>query len=102
MNPADVKTIIDTAAAQSDRWLFIALLVIGLIAIWMFSRYFIGELRLSESKHDELNKFVRNEHSELVRKCVTALDANTRVIVKVANQIRGEAPDAAFSITPTK
>ena len=88
MNPADVKTIIDTASGQSDRWLFIALLVIGMFAIWMFAKYFIAELKVRDAKHDELNKFVRDEHSILVSKCTSALEANTRVIDRLAENAR--------------
>lgn len=86
MNPTDVKGIIDNAAAQSDRWLFIALLVIGLLAIWMFAKYFTNELKVRDVKYDELNKFVRDEHSQLVQKCTTALEANTRLIERVVER----------------
>ena len=95
MNPADIKTIVDTAAGQSDRWLFIALIVIGLFAIWMFAKYFISELKVRDVKHDELNKFVRDEHSELVAKCTIALAANTRVIERLTDQ-RDEVTERTY------
>lgn len=86
MNPTDIKGIIDNAASQSDRWLFIALLVIGLLAIYVLARYFTGQISSLATKHDELNKFVRDELGEVVGKCTDALNANTRVLEKITKQ----------------
>jgi len=45
MPPLDetLKTI-DHASRQDDRWMFIALLVIGLITIWFLARYFMRQV----------------------------------------------------------
>lgn len=80
MNPTDVKSVIDTASQQSDRWLFVALLVIGMLAIYMLAKYFTGQISSLAAKHDELNKFVRDEHSQLVAKCTSALEENTKAL----------------------
>ena len=80
MNPADVKSIIDTASSQSDRWLFIALLVIGLIVVWALFRYFTAELEKVTTQLDELNKFVRDEQNIVIGKCTAALEHNTRTL----------------------
>lgn len=82
MNPTDVKNVIDTAAQQNDRWLFVALLVIGMLAIYALAKYFTGQISSLASKHDELNKFVRDEHSQLVARCTSALEENTKVLEK--------------------
>ena len=92
-NPSmtEIKTLVDHASTQSDRWLFIALLVIGLFAIWMLGKYFTrriesGELKhdarmaAAEAKYDVLNTFVRNELTTLIVKNTTALESHTRFI----------------------
>ncbi len=45
MPPLDdtLKTI-DHASRQDDRWLFLPLLVIGLITIWFLARYFMRQV----------------------------------------------------------
>lgn len=80
MNPIDVKSTIDMASTQSDRWLFIALLVIGLIVVWGLFRYFTAELEKVTTQLNELNKFVRDEQSEVIGKCTAALEHNTRTL----------------------
>jgi len=83
MNPTDVKSIIDTASSQSDRWLFIALLVIGLIVVWGLFRYFTAELAKVTTQLNELNKFVRDEQSDVIGKCTAALEHNSRPLEKM-------------------
>ena len=80
MNPTDIKSAIDTASQQSDRWLFVALLVIGMLAIYALARYFTKQISSLKEKHDDLNKFVRHEHSQLVAKCTSALEENTKAL----------------------
>lgn len=40
------------AAGQSDRWLFVALLIIGLAAIGVLFRYFTGRLDILQDRMD--------------------------------------------------
>jgi hypothetical protein len=91
----ELKTLVDTASTQSDRWLFIALLAIGMCAIWMFAKYFIAELKTRDVKYDELNKFVRDDLSQLVNKCTSALEANTQVIERLSKR-RDDNGDFTF------
>ena len=93
----ELKTLVDHASAQSDRWLFIALLIIGIIVVWGLFKYFTAQIAEGRGaqdklglKLDELNKFVRDEHSQLVGKCTDALNANTRVIERLG---RGSAAE---------
>lgn len=92
----DLKTLVDHASTQSDRWLFIALLVIGLLAIWMLVKYFTRQISSLAGKHDELNKFVRDEHSQLVGKCTDALNANTRVIERLQRREPDEVAERTY------
>lgn len=83
MNPTDLKTVIDTASQQNDRWLFIALLVIGLLAMWMLAKYFTGQISSLATKHDELNKFVRDELTKIVAETEAAITANTTALREI-------------------
>ena len=52
------STMLETishAAAQSDRWLFVALLVIGISAIGILFRYFPARLDTLQDRMDEQN-----------------------------------------------
>ena len=46
---------ISHAAAQSDRWLFVALLVIGISAIGILFRYFTARLDTLQDRMDKQN-----------------------------------------------
>ena len=35
---------VDHAAHQDDRWLFVALLVVGMVTIYFLTRYFMREI----------------------------------------------------------
>jgi hypothetical protein len=56
------ETVIETAnyvAHQSDRWLFVALLVIGLMCIGVLFRYFTGRLDGLQGRMDaQTNEFL--------------------------------------------
>jgi type VI protein secretion system component VasK len=59
MNPDTALQTINYAASQSDRWLFVALIVIGLFAIWILFRYFTGRIdRLQERMDFQTEEFV--------------------------------------------
>jgi hypothetical protein len=82
----DVPLIIDgitKASQQSDRWLFIALLAIGILSLYALAKYFTGQIAGLASKHDDLNKYVRDEQSQLIRQCTAALEANTHALEQV-------------------
>ena len=52
------STMLETishAAAQSDRWLFVALLVIGISAIGILFRYFTARLDTLQDRMDKQN-----------------------------------------------
>lgn len=53
------SAVIETAnyaAAQSDRWLFVALLVIGLLAIGVLFRFFTGKIDSLQERMDKQNE----------------------------------------------
>ena len=62
------STMLETishAAAQSDRWLFVALLVIGISAIGILFRYFTARL---DTLQDRMDK----QHADFVAHLTTA------------------------------
>ena len=50
--PDDLLTLTTHASGQSDRWLFVALLIIGLAAIGVLFRYFTGRLDSLQDRMD--------------------------------------------------
>lgn len=80
MNPTDVKSLIDGAANQSDRWLFVALLVIGILVVGYLFKYFTGQISNIATKNDETNKFVREELASLVGEAKAVIAANTDIM----------------------
>lgn len=51
----DLLNSINYAAGQSDRWMFIALLVIGISAIGILFRYFTARLDTLQDRMDKQN-----------------------------------------------
>jgi Ca2+/H+ antiporter len=86
----EMVPILDHAAQQSDRWMFIALLAIGLLAMWMLARYFARQHDVLSAKLDETNKYVRETVTNLVAKTNTALEANTAAFREIEPLLRGE------------
>jgi type II secretory pathway pseudopilin PulG len=64
-----VETI-SFAANQSDRWMFVALLVIGILAVVVLFRFFTNRLERVEKKMDqvqcEFNAHLKNANKEML------------------------------------
>ena len=57
----DILNLTNHAAGQSDRWMFVALLVIGLISIGILFKYFTGRLDSLQTRMDKQTEdFVRH------------------------------------------
>jgi sensor histidine kinase regulating citrate/malate metabolism len=74
-----IKTI-DHAAHQDDRWMFVALLVIGLITVWFLARYFMRQIaelqREIVAVRSEFETHLRTANADMV----AALTKSTEVI----------------------
>ena len=68
------------AAGQSDRWLFVALLIIGLAAIGVLFRYFTGRL-------DSLQERMDTQTAEFVAHLKTANQEMLSVITSAKSVI---------------
>lgn len=76
MEPLEVaKSVADHASIQSDRWLFISLLVIVFLSLAWLTKWFISRL-------DETNKATQAAHAALTEHLKTAGIEQTKVIVE--------------------
>lgn len=88
--PANVVTdLVDTVnrvASKDDRWLFIALLVIGLVFVWILFKYFTAEIRRLRDRVDEM-QLTREKHliesTQVIANNTTALQECHAVLQKL-------------------
>jgi len=71
---------VDHAAHQDDRWMFVALLVIGLVTIYFLARYFMRQIaelqREIVAVRSEFETHLRTANADMV----AALTKSTEVI----------------------
>lgn len=85
-NPIDPIQLVDKASTQSDRWLFLALLVFVIIAFLIVIRYLVRdrdkerEARIAESERHQ--KWVETVFTENVK-----LTANVLVVLQETNAL---------------
>lgn len=83
----DTFETISFAASQSDRWLFVALLVIGMSAVWFLFRYFTGRIDGLQQRMDEQNKdfvlHLKTANAEMLTVIRSARDLIERVEKKL-------------------
>jgi predicted PurR-regulated permease PerM len=91
----DLLKLADHSAAQSDRWLFIAtLIVLGAFA-WYVARNFmrqyqalIDDQRKSGTNYQNGLRKLVNEHSTTNQKLITCLNKNTQVLEQCRDALR--------------
>ena len=78
------------AAGQSDRWLFVALLIIGLAAIGVLFRYFTGRLDSLQDRMDtqtaEFVAHLKTANQEMLSVITSAKSVIERVERKLENK----------------
>ena len=61
---------IDHAAGQDDRWMFVALLVIGLITVFVLARYFMRQIEALQREivatRSEFEQHLKTANAEMV------------------------------------
>ena len=95
MNPNEILTTVNHAAAMNDRWLFIASLVVcGAFAAGVM-RYFvrqherlIADHQQARESYQESLRGVVAEQSATNAKLVVCLDNNTRVLEECRDELR--------------
>jgi len=79
----DLITTINHAAGQSDRWMFIALMVIGIAAISVLFKYFTGRLDNLQERMDrqteDFVKHLKTANSEMLDVISSAKEVIQRV-----------------------
>jgi len=87
------KQILDVtnfAAGQSDRWLFVALLIIGLAAIGVLFRYFTGRLDSLQDRMDaqttEFVSHLKTANQEMLSVITSAKSVIERVERKLESK----------------
>ncbi len=83
----DIPAIINEAAKHDDRWLFIALLVIGLLAVWVIVKYFMAQIQILSQRidaiHTEYQGYLRDQNDRLSK----IIAENTAVLRLVEKNI---------------
>ena len=80
MNIDEAITAVDHAAHQDDRWMFVALLLVGMVTIYFLARYFMREIadlqREIVAVRTEFETHLRTANADMV----AALTKSTEVI----------------------
>ena len=83
----DPIAIVNEAAKHDDRWLFIALLTIGLLAVWMIVKYFMAQIGVLSQRidaiHTEYQGYLRDQNDRLSK----IIAENTAVLRLVEKNI---------------
>jgi hypothetical protein len=91
------KALIDHATVQSDRWLFLASLLVGFFCFIWLVKYFTCQLKTANEKAEKAyqefyshliaaNKelvSVLNEHGAALRNYTSAIESNTAIIKRI-------------------
>ena len=95
MNPTELVQVVSAAAAQSDRWLFIASLVVFGLFAGAVMRYFVHQHERLIEDHKEARKDYQDvlrgivtEQAAGAAKLAASLDANTRVLEECRDELR--------------
>jgi hypothetical protein len=96
MNPQTVIETATVAASQSDRWLFVALIVIGLFsAFWLF-KYFTGRIDILQKRMDDQSiefinhlKIANKDMLEVIGTAHKTISLNTALMERVERRLTG-------------
>jgi hypothetical protein len=92
--PAAVIETANYVAHQSDRWMFVALLIIGLLAIWVLFKFFTSRMdslqsRMDRQTEDFVNhlKTANKEMLEVIASAQETISKNTNLIERVERKL---------------
>jgi hypothetical protein len=94
MNPQAIIDVAHTASTQSDRWLFVALIVIGLFsAFWLF-KYFTGRIDVLQKRMDDQSvefinhlKIANKDMLEVISTAHKTISLNTAMMERVERRL---------------
>ena len=95
MNPNELVQVVSAAAQQSDRWLFIASLVVFGVFAGAVMRYFvrqherlIDDHKAAREQYQTVLRSIVVEQATGAAKLAASLDANTRVLEECRDELR--------------
>lgn len=87
---------VDHAAHQDDRWMFVALLVIGLVTIYFLTRYFMRQIaelqREIAAVRTEFETHLRTANADMVAaltKSTEVIAHNSAIIEQIQRKLMG-------------
>ena len=90
-----IKTI-DHAAHQDDRWMFVALLVVGMVTIYFLTRYFMREVAELQREivevRTEFETHLRTANADMVAaltKSTEVIAHNSAIIEQIQRKLMG-------------
>ena len=90
-----IKTV-DHAAHQDDRWMFVALLVIGLVTIYFLTRYFMRQITELQQEiaavRTEFETHLRTANADMVAaltKSTEVIAHNSAIIEQIQRKLMG-------------
>jgi hypothetical protein len=94
MNPQAIIETTSMAAAQSDKWLFVALIIVGLVSAVTLFKYFTGRIdqlqkRMDEQSADFVNhlKMANKEMLEVISTAHKTISVNTAMMERVERRL---------------
>ena len=96
MDITNAVETIDHAAHQDDRWMFVALLVIGMVTIYFLARYFMGQIaelqREIAAVRTEFETHLKTANAEMVAaltKSSEVISLNSEVLQQLQRKLVG-------------
>ena len=87
---------VDHAAHQDDRWMFVALLLVGMVTIYFLARYFMGQIaelqREIVAVRSEFETHLRTANADMVAaltKSTEVIAHNSAVIEQIHRKLMG-------------
>ncbi len=90
-----IKTV-DHAARQDDRWMFVAMLVIGMVTIYFLARYFMRQIAELQREiiavRSEFEAHLRTANADMVAaltKSTEVIAHNSAIIEQIQRKLMG-------------
>jgi len=90
MEPQQIIDAIDHAEKASDRWLFIAILALGIIAVVFIVKYFMTELKSVRAEMSEFRGNLERGNSKMVEaltKSTEVIEHNTQALLELTKYL---------------
>ena len=94
MNPSSIIETANVAAAQSDRWLFVAMIVIFIFSVYITFKYFTNRIDLLQTRMDEQStdfiehlKMANKDMLEVISTAHKTISLNTAMMERVERKL---------------